>query len=213
MVWIGQVVQHARTNHQVEGAANLLDTLDREPMQFEILEIILALKIARVAKARVADVDCRSLEHRAREARTSRPATCHSRRLGFLVSARLLGRPNQMKLGPAAVSVFVEIAMRVQTCERRPDRASSRRIRGPRRCGSPRPSSDVGAASTIAAGRFPATRSQRSRVGPRISDASSRLRLESASCREGIRFDARRMRAALAAHLARPRKSGIAAMD
>ena len=57
MVWIGQVVQHSRTNHEVEGAANLMDALDREAMQFEILEIVLALKIARVAKARVADVD------------------------------------------------------------------------------------------------------------------------------------------------------------
>ena len=37
----------------------LLDALDREAMQFEIPEIVLALKIARVAKARVADVDCR----------------------------------------------------------------------------------------------------------------------------------------------------------
>ena len=57
VVRVGQVVQHSRANHQVERAANLLDALDRELMQFEILEIVLALKIARVAKARVADVD------------------------------------------------------------------------------------------------------------------------------------------------------------
>jgi hypothetical protein len=28
-------------------------------MQFEVLQIVLALKIARVAQARVADIDCR----------------------------------------------------------------------------------------------------------------------------------------------------------
>ena len=52
-------MQHSRANHQVERAANLIDALDRELMQFEILEIVLALKIARVAQARVADVDRR----------------------------------------------------------------------------------------------------------------------------------------------------------
>ena len=58
-VRIGQVVQHSRANHQVEGATDLMDALDRELMQFEILEIVLALKLARVAKAGVADVDRR----------------------------------------------------------------------------------------------------------------------------------------------------------
>jgi hypothetical protein len=36
-----------------------MDALDRELMQFEILEIVLALKLACVAKAGVADVDRR----------------------------------------------------------------------------------------------------------------------------------------------------------
>jgi hypothetical protein len=52
-------MQHSSANHKVEGAANLLDALDRELMQFEIFEIVLALKLACVAKACVADVDCR----------------------------------------------------------------------------------------------------------------------------------------------------------
>src|ERR1700752_103842 len=58
MVRIGQVMQHSRTNYQVERASNLPDALDRELMQLEVLKIVLALKIARVAQARVADVDC-----------------------------------------------------------------------------------------------------------------------------------------------------------
>ena len=59
IVRVGQVVQHSRANHQVERAANLIDALNRELMQFEILEIVLALKLACVAKACVADVDRR----------------------------------------------------------------------------------------------------------------------------------------------------------
>ena len=53
------MVQHSRTNHQVERATNLPNAFDRELMQFEILQIVLALKIAGVAKARVAYVDRR----------------------------------------------------------------------------------------------------------------------------------------------------------
>src|SRR5271166_5360767 len=54
-VWIGQVVQHSGADHQVERAPKLPDALDRESMQFEILEIVLALKLSRVAKAGVAN--------------------------------------------------------------------------------------------------------------------------------------------------------------
>ena len=44
-------MQHARANHQVERAAKLRGTLDRDLMQFEISQIVqFALKIARVAK-------------------------------------------------------------------------------------------------------------------------------------------------------------------
>src|ERR1700746_974138 len=56
MIRVGQVMQHSRTNHQVEGASNLADALDRELMQLEVLKIVLALEIAGVAQARVADV-------------------------------------------------------------------------------------------------------------------------------------------------------------
>ena len=59
MIRVGQVMQHSCADHQVERASNLPDALDRELMEFEILEIVLALKIARVAQARVADVDRR----------------------------------------------------------------------------------------------------------------------------------------------------------
>ena len=87
-------MQHSRANHQIERATHLPDAFDRELMQFEILQIILALKIARVAKARVAHVDRRnsSIGLAERVPRGLRRATASDQDL--LVSARLLGGPD-----------------------------------------------------------------------------------------------------------------------
>src|ERR1700756_1908563 len=38
---VRQMMQHSRTNHQVERASNLPDALDRELMQLEVLKIVL----------------------------------------------------------------------------------------------------------------------------------------------------------------------------
>ena len=118
VVRIGQVVQHSRTNHQIERATNLSDALDREPMQFEILQIVLALKIARVAKARVADVDRRdsSMGLAQRVPRGLRSAASSNK--DIQVSPRSPGGPDQMELGSATVPVLVEVAVRVQIRER-----------------------------------------------------------------------------------------------
>jgi hypothetical protein len=53
------VVEHAGTDYLVECLAELIDLLDRQPMQIEVLQAILLLKIAGVAQARLADVDRR----------------------------------------------------------------------------------------------------------------------------------------------------------
>ena len=114
VVRVRQVVQHSRANHQIERATNLPDALDRELMQFEILQIILALKIARVAKACVAHVDRRdsSIRLAKRVPRGLRSAAASDK--DFLVSPRLLGGPDQMELGSATVRVLVEVAVCVQ---------------------------------------------------------------------------------------------------
>ena len=102
-------MQHSCADHQVERASNLPDALDRELMQFEVLQIVLALKIARVAQARVADVDRRDsrIGLAKRVPRGLRRAAAGNQ--DFLSSPRLLGRPHQMKLGPATVRVLVEV--------------------------------------------------------------------------------------------------------
>ena len=97
-----------RCKRQVEGAPELLDALDRKLMEFEVLEIVLALKIARVAQAGLADVDRRDsgVGLAQRIPRRLRRAAAGDQ--DFLVCARLLGGPNQMELGPATVRIFIE---------------------------------------------------------------------------------------------------------
>jgi len=87
-------------------------------MQFEILQIVLALKTARVAKARVADVDRRdsSIGLAERVPRGLRRAAAGDQ--DFLVSDRLPGGPRQMEFGSATVPVLVQVAVLVQTSKR-----------------------------------------------------------------------------------------------
>ena len=83
-------------------------------MQFEILQIVLALKIARVAKARIAHVDrghsSIGLAERVPPGLRRTAASDQD----FLVSARLPGGPDQMELGSASVRVLVEVAVSVE---------------------------------------------------------------------------------------------------
>ena len=56
-VRVGQVVEHSGGHDLVERAPQLPDTLDRELMELEVAEVVLALEIARMPQARLADVD------------------------------------------------------------------------------------------------------------------------------------------------------------
>ena len=106
VIRVGQVVQHSRANHQVERAANLPDALDRELMQFEILQIVLALKIARVAKARVADVDRRdsSIRLAERVPRGLRRATASDKDFLGLPAVAWRARSDGTRLGDGSGS-------------------------------------------------------------------------------------------------------------
>ena len=57
LVRVGQVMQDARANYQVESALNLTDPLDGESMQLDVVQLMFALEIARMVEARLADVD------------------------------------------------------------------------------------------------------------------------------------------------------------
>src|SRR5882724_7568497 len=51
-------MEHAGADDLVEHLAELPDLLDRKTMQIEVLQSIFLLKIARMAQAGFADVDC-----------------------------------------------------------------------------------------------------------------------------------------------------------
>ena len=56
-VRIVQVMKHPRANNLVECLAKLPDPLDRKPVELQVSDVVLLLKISGVAQARFADVD------------------------------------------------------------------------------------------------------------------------------------------------------------
>ena len=118
VVRVGQVMQHPGANHHVERATDLPDALDRDLMQFEILQIVLALKLSGVTEAHVADVD-RHDSSIGLAKRVPRGLGCAaSSDEDFLVCPQLLCGPHQMELGSATVRVLVEVAVCVEIRER-----------------------------------------------------------------------------------------------
>src|SRR5271163_4279447 len=118
-VRVGQVMQHAGANHQIERSTKFGDALDRELMQFEIFKIVLALKIPGVAQARVADVDRRNsrigLAERIFRGLRSTAASDQD----LLVFTWSLVGPYQVELGSATERILVQVDMLVQIGERR----------------------------------------------------------------------------------------------
>ena len=51
------MVEHAGADDLIEASPKLPDLFDGEPMEIEVSQAVLSLKIARVAQARLADVD------------------------------------------------------------------------------------------------------------------------------------------------------------
>ena len=56
-VRIVQVMKHPCANNLVERLAKLPDPLDRKPVELQVSDVVLLLKISGVAQARFADVD------------------------------------------------------------------------------------------------------------------------------------------------------------
>src|SRR6185503_16088619 len=117
VVRVGHMVEHAGADDQVEGARQAADILDRETMEFEVIQIVLALKITRVTQARFAYVDrgdpCRSRPPGSPDLRAgARSATSGGTARGDAADSHINPCP-----GP--------------DCRPAPDRASFRRSRGP----------------------------------------------------------------------------------
>src|SRR5260370_39517652 len=98
MVRVRDVMEHTGADDQVEGARQFADILDREMMEFEVIQIRFALKIKRVTQARFAYGDRGDAR-----ARLAEGAPCGLRRAKstdqkFLVRLMLLCVPQQQQI-------------------------------------------------------------------------------------------------------------------
>ena len=108
-VRVGQVMEHAGAHDLVERAPQFPDALDRELMEFEIVEVVLALQIARVAQAGLADVDGRDSRLGLAQRMAGRLRRAAAGDQDLLVLPRLLGRPHPMEQRPAAGGIPIEV--------------------------------------------------------------------------------------------------------
>src|SRR5208282_1152961 len=113
------MVEHAGTDDLVEHLPKLLDLLDREPMESEVLQAIFSLKIARVAQAGLADVDCRytSIGLAQRMDGSLRRSTAGDQ--DFSICSRLLRRPQQKGQCPTPIGLPIELAVPIEVADRR----------------------------------------------------------------------------------------------
>ena len=109
-VRVAQMVKHARANDLIERLAKLADPLDRKPVELQISDVVLALKIAGVAQACFADVDRGHARVRLHERMTRGLRRAAASDEDGSIGARLLQRPEQQRLRapPPRVSVAIE---------------------------------------------------------------------------------------------------------
>ena len=100
-------MQHPGANDEVEGTPDLSNTLDRQSMKFEVVQLILLPKIACMAQAGLADIDRRDpgVGLAKRILRSLRGAAAGDENLE--VRSRTRARPRQMKMRAATHGIFV----------------------------------------------------------------------------------------------------------
>src|SRR5271155_1205476 len=104
------MVEHAGTDDLVEYLAKLHDLLDREPMQSEVSPSIFLLKIARVAQARLADVDCRHTSIRFAQRMNGRLGRSAAGDQDLSICPRRIRWPQQKGQCPTPIRVPIKLA-------------------------------------------------------------------------------------------------------
>src|SRR5205823_10660182 len=107
------MVEHAGADDLVEYVTQLADPLDSEPMEIEISQSILLLKIARVSQARLADVDCRHTSVRFAERMNGRLGRSAAGDQDLSICRRRLRWPQHQGQSPTPVGVPLEVAVRI----------------------------------------------------------------------------------------------------
>src|ERR1700730_15150428 len=112
-------MQHAGADDLVEGLAELPDPLDRQPMEIEISQAIFLLKIAHVAQAGFADVDCRHTSVGFAQRMNGSLRCSAAGHQDLSVCPWLLRWPQQKGQCPTPIGVAIEVAVPVEVAERR----------------------------------------------------------------------------------------------
>src|ERR1700733_6569919 len=121
-------MKHACANNLVERLAELFNPLDRKPVELQVSYVMLRSKVAGMTQTRFADVDCGYARLRLHHGvagclRRSAPGDQN-----FPVGARLLQRPEQQILRPAAARIAIEIKAPLEAADWR--RIGMRLIKG-----------------------------------------------------------------------------------
>ena len=114
-VRVAQMMKHARANDLVEGLAKLADPFDRKPVELQISDVVLLLKIARVAQACFAEVDRGHARVRLHERMTRglrRAASGHKDRS---VWTRLFEGPQQQVLRAPTLRIAIGVQTPLET--------------------------------------------------------------------------------------------------
>src|SRR5258708_22901793 len=103
------MVEHAGTDDLIEHLPEFPDLLDREPMEIEVSQSIFLLKIARVAQAGFADVDCRHTSIRFAQRMNGSLGCSTAGDQDLSVCPLLLRRPQQKRQCPATIRVPIQL--------------------------------------------------------------------------------------------------------
>src|SRR5271157_2875869 len=116
---VGQMMEHARADDLVEFASELPDLLDRESMEIEVLQAIFSLKIARIAQAGFADVDCGHTSLRLAQRMDGSLGRSTAGDQDLSICPQLLRWPQQKGQCPTPIRVSVEFAVPIEVADRR----------------------------------------------------------------------------------------------
>jgi hypothetical protein len=113
------MMEHASTNDLVKRPAEFPNLLDGEAVEVEISQAIFLLKIARVAQAGFAEIDCGHISVWLAERMNGslRRSTAGDQDLS--IRPRLKGRPQEKRRNPAALRVTIEFAVPIEIINRR----------------------------------------------------------------------------------------------
>src|SRR5262245_34920820 len=98
-------MQHSGADDQIEGAPQIVNALDRQLMNFQIVQPVLSLEVAGMPQARLADVNGCDARGRFSKCVPCRLRGAAARHEDFEIPALWLGWPRLVKEGAVAIRI------------------------------------------------------------------------------------------------------------